>query len=123
MVVGLYSNYEKSLKRILIRSGLFTDNELKNAFTKKGLIRIFNKYSIIYEDENNPYFRIVDEIRILNNCIKHSGIVNQVLHDRNNKWIVGTEIGDLADEFFRLTFDRSSSNYLYQLAEKLSLNI
>lgn len=121
MIVGLYSNYEKTLKLMLRKSGLYTDGEINSIFRYQALIDLFSRHHINYEDISDPDFIKVDEIRLLNNSIKHSGKVDQNLANRNSIWVVNDEIGDLAEHFIRL-YD-SPSVYLLKLGNQLAPNV
>ena len=99
IIVGLYSSYERSLKSLLSKTGFCPNEEHKKFFKYKNLKKYFSKeLEIEYEDWQNPVFCLLEEIRCINNCIKHSGIVDEKLNQINNKWVVGEEIKEISKE-------------------------
>lgn len=101
MIVGTYSFFEKSLKSILKLTDDFSDNELRSMFRIAQVKTLINrKYSIDYETLDE--YSKIEELRCLNNCIKHNGIVSQELVDANNKWILESSIENTIEDFIRL---------------------
>lgn len=80
-IIALYKKTEINLKSIAVliwsadKEKLFLFNQLKSVYKKNGIdlesIRSFNK---------------LDELRLINNCIKHSGFIDEKLHQNNSKW-------------------------------------
>jgi hypothetical protein len=118
LFVALYSYYEQTLKQILLKSHLCSEREYKNMFRYKALKDFFIKeLNIVYENTEDEDFILLEELRCLNNCIKHSGFVNAELHKANNKWVINQEINDLYDEFQR--FIGVPGKYLKNIVEKI----
>lgn len=86
LAVFLYSFSEKALKKLLC---IDMDKNLNiNDIKKK--FNLTHNFPITTL-ENFEYF---DELRLINNCIKHSGIVNKQLakSNKNKKWKLGETI-------------------------------
>ena len=84
LAVIIYSFTEKSFREILLKDS-------NDKFQIKKLIKYFKEiYSLDIEALSN--YQKFDELRLINNCIKHCGIVNKDLSKCNNKWKQGKEI-------------------------------
>ena len=84
LAVIIYSFTEKSFRKILLKDS-------NDKFQIKKLIKYFKEiYSLDIEALSN--YQKFDELRLINNCIKHCGIVNKDLSNCNNKWKQGEEI-------------------------------
>lgn len=120
VVVALYSYYERGLKNLLSQTGLCTKEEAKS-FYKYGNFKQFfsKKFGMEYEDRTDENFLLLEEIRCINNCIKHSGIVSEDLHSINNKWVEGEEIEDIPDEYIS-KFVNAPYNYLNSMKDKIN---
>lgn len=95
LAVIIYSFTEKSFREILLKDS-------NDKFQIKKLIKYFKEiYSLDIEALSN--YQKFDELRLINNCIKHSGFVNNELSKCNNKWKQGEEIilteDDIKDYF------------------------
>lgn len=81
LAVIIYSFAEKSFKKILLKNNLSIEN-LKEYFEEK--------YSLDLTTLLN--YQKYNELRLLNNCVKHKGFVDNKLAKCNNKWKQGEEI-------------------------------
>ena len=81
LAVIIYSFSEKSFKKILLKNNLSIEN-LKEYFEEK--------YSLDLTTLLN--YQKYNELRLLNNCVKHKGFVDNKLAKCNNKWKQGEEI-------------------------------
>jgi hypothetical protein len=66
-----------------------------------------------------PHYRAADELRLLNNSIKHQGRVSRQLADRYTRWKEGAELTDLGAAYDRLR--PKVPVYILRLAERLKL--
>jgi len=113
MIIGLYSNYEKTLKKILKLSGKFSEIEIKTCSIKPKLIETFISKGLQYEKPEDSDYKNINELREINNCLKHSGEISRDLHQIKNDWVEGQILGDLSPHFIRLM--RSPSHYLTKI--------
>lgn len=116
MIVAAFSFYEKGLKKILSLTNKLTPAELNNCYKKKELEQLLiSKFSTTYSTLID--FGSIEELRCMNNAIKHDGTVGNELVLSNGKWILGQEIGNTYDDFLRLK--ESPLNLLRDLIEKI----
>lgn len=85
LLISLYSWSEKYLKKIL--SIVFKKNSKE--FYIKEIKDTYKQYEIDLESLSN--YEIFNELRLVNNCIKHNGVVNEDLSNVNSKWKEGSE--------------------------------
>ncbi len=120
MVVASYSAYEKGLKQILKLSGKLNDAELRSCFRIVNVIQLLSsKFGIAYSslaDHDK-----IEEIRCLNNDIKHNGIVGIELPSINNKWVQGGIITNTYVDFERLC--DGPYNLLNDLSNKIEASL
>ncbi len=69
--------------------------------------------------ESVPHYRAIDELRLLNNCIKHEGRVSKQLADRYSRWKQGAELSDLGAAYERLR--PKVPAYVFRLAQRVKL--
>jgi len=120
MVVATFSFYEKALKKVLQLTDKLTAQELKNCYKKDSLTKTLrDRFSISYSDL--PCSNGIEELRCLNNDIKHNGIVGSELAAANAKWILDAEIDNTYIDFTRLKED--PRNLLYALSAQLESHI
>jgi hypothetical protein len=120
MIVATFSFYEKGIKRMLQLSNKFTDPELRNCFKKNELVKLLNaKFGIDYNSLADS--NLIEELRCLNNDIKHNGQVGQELVDSNNKWVLNEEIGNTYPDFVRMM--AAPRNLLKDLSGKIKPHI
>lgn len=119
MMVALYSYYEITLKNILKLTKKLNSDEIRSLYLFRRVKEILrDKFSIIYDDRTNTNFLLIDELRLINNCIKHGGFVDDELHNLNPEWVVGEEFGDLCAHFIK--FEHIPSSYLKEIISKIS---
>jgi hypothetical protein len=115
-IVAVYSLYEKGLKRILKLAGFpneFIDqkavntDELSAKLVEQGITADFP-----------TDFHSINELRLLNNCIKHNGTVSKKLSENNNNWQEGQLLNNVYDDFIRLK--SVPINFLRNLISKIS---
>ena len=100
-IIGLYKTIEVAIKKCAKLSELFTQTEISNMFK-------FNELKLNFLDkhidiEKIEHFNSFDELRIINNCLKHSGKVNKELVKINaDKWILNSDIKNPRECFNRL---------------------
>ena len=88
IIIGLYKQCELYLKSAI---ELKFPNKSK---TKKGKLAELNSTL----DE----YHAINELRLINNCIKHQGKVSQSLSSEYSFWVLGDDLGDLAVVYNRL---------------------
>jgi hypothetical protein len=99
MIIALYKSIEIAIKRMAELSGLFTPNELKSfAYAKERAAHFLKKVCDLQTVRN---FAEYDELRCINNCVKHSGEVNDELA-RYPTFQKGQQLSDLRDHYHRL---------------------
>jgi len=102
IVVASYSYYEQGLKNIMRFSGLFNKSKIEDCYRNEVFLSIFNKEEYIKNIVDRSDYKKVNELRFLNNAIKHNGIVDKKLHSTNPKWITKESIKNTYDDFSRL---------------------
>ena len=96
--VALYSVVEIRTKAAL--GWKETPAELSQVFKIAKLKQLFQKYSHI-ELTEMAEFAAIDELRCINNCFKHSGIVSQELSAFPG-WILGQPLGNVRTAIARI---------------------
>ncbi len=102
IIVASYSYFEKALKDVMQSSGQFKESEIKNCGKKDGFLKVYKHEKYIKDIEERPDYIKINELRILNNEIKHNGIVGIELHNSNPKWILKEHINNTYEDFLRL---------------------
>lgn len=106
-IIGLYKTIE--IKRIAKLSNLFNESEIKDFYLYDNLRASFKDKGIDLDKLN--YSNEYNELRLICNCIKHSGIVDEKLSEFDpKKWIKNTEITDC-----KAIFESSLSPSLFSL--------
>jgi hypothetical protein len=121
MVVKLNIIVEITIKRILLwtlnnpseadRNNLFKEMSYHNKMRDK-----MNNMNIRLEDINE--FLTIDEIRCLNNAIKHGGLVDAEL-SRFNLWSNDKEKEIDANKIILETYYEAIPNYIYDFTDKV----
>ncbi len=112
MIVATWSIYEKAFKQLLKLSNKLTTNQIENCYKIKESIKLLkSKFNIDFNQLDN--YQEIEELRCLNNAIKHKGLVSKELNDANSKWIINSPLGDTYNDFLRL------KNAPYQLLTDL----
>lgn len=116
MIVASFSFYEKAFKKLLGLTGKLTDAELSSCYKKKEAKKLLkNKFNIDYELLTD-YVKI-EELRCLNNDIKHNGLACSELVAANSKWTLNQPITNTYNDFKRLM--EGPRNLLRDLAGKI----
>lgn len=66
-----------------------------------------------------PYYRAIDELRLLNNAIKHAGRVTKELADKYGRWREGEQLSGLDKAYDR--FRPKVPVYIFRLAQRMKL--
>jgi hypothetical protein len=66
-----------------------------------------------------PHFRAIDELRLLNNAIKHEGKVTKQLSQKYRRWCEGKKLEGLDQAYDRLR--PKVPVYIFRLAQRLKL--
>jgi hypothetical protein len=88
IIIGLYKQCELYLKSMV---------ELK--FPDESKIR---KRKLAELNASLDEYHAINELRLINNCIKHQGKVSQSLSSEYSFWVVGKDLGDLSVVYSRL---------------------
>jgi len=116
MLVASFSFYEKAFKKLLDLTGKLTSKQISNCYKKTKAKNILkNKFNIDYDLLND--YKKIEELRCLNNDIKHNGMVGNELVAANAKWILGQTITNTHNDFKRLM--DGPRNLLQDLACKI----
>jgi hypothetical protein len=116
MLVASFSFYEKAFKKLLDLTGNLTAAQLSNCYKKKEAKNLLkSKFNIDYELLTDD--KKIEELRCLNNDIKHNGLVGSELAAANTKWTLGQPIANTYDDFKRLM--DGPKNLLRDLASKI----
>ncbi|MCD9530071.1 hypothetical protein [Photobacterium carnosum] len=102
LIVAFYKTIEIEIKDMMKFSELFTVQELLSLYRIRELKR--HVASKITDIEQLDGFTQYDELRCINNCIKHSGKVNNELAAYPN-WTEGNKLESLEDSYWRLKDD------------------
>ena len=116
MLVASFSFYEKAFKKLLELTGRLTDTELSSCYQKKNAKKLLkSKFNIDYELLID-YLK-VEELRCLNNDVKHNGRAGDQLVLANSKWTLDQLIENTYQDFQRLK--EGPRNLLKDLATKI----
>lgn len=113
-IVALYRIVELRTKSILKRH-LKNSKSIKAVFRFDNLIKLLKKEFGIDLHKVNGFSKI-DELRCLNNSIKHQGIVSDEL-SKFQGWKLGEKIGETTESFISLS--KIVPSYLFSLSEKI----
>jgi hypothetical protein len=119
LVVALYKTVEISIKNMMKVSELFSEKELKNTFRFEQLTQaIKHKLGVDLKTLNN--FSEFNELRLINNCIKHSGFVSPDLANYPD-WNKGEKIQNTYVHFQRI--NQVIRNFVNDFKESILKNI
>jgi hypothetical protein len=100
-IIGLYKTIEIRATKAAKASKLFSNNKIKELYVLDKFIENFQSIGIDVTAAHN--FNEFKELKLLNNCLKHSGEVSLQLADLNpTHWIVGQKINNFSSHFYRL---------------------
>jgi hypothetical protein len=102
----LYRLTESYLKKYLT---ILYDGDLTNTISHNGqtltihyaimtgdinlIKRLYSNSTATIDISTLTSFQIIEELRLLNNCLKHNhDFVSKELHNKNNSWIIGDRI-------------------------------
>lgn len=113
MIIALYKTIEIAIKSMTRASELFTEAQLES-FYRVGELKKQLKTKVV-DVETLKHYKAYDELRCINNAIKHSGIVGTELasYPGFNK---GQKITDLHTHYYRLRDDVDRFLVLLQAA-------
>jgi hypothetical protein len=118
MIVALYKTIEIAIKEMARTSGLFTPPQLQVLFRVADLKKNFKKK--VCDLETLPNYDAFNELRCINNAIKHSGRVGVELA-RYSSFTQGQILSGLHEHYFRL---RDNVNiFVNSLATKIKAAI
>lgn len=115
-IVALYRIVEIRTKSILKRH-LNNSKNINSVFQYKNLIKLLKKEFGI-ELKNIKGFSTIDELRCLNNSIKHQGVVSVEL-SKFHGWKLNEKIGDTTDSYN--SFSKVVPSYLFCLCEQIEI--
>lgn len=119
-IIGLYKTIEITIKKCARLSTLFSEEEILKMYNFKLMKKSFKNQNIFFENIEN--FREFNELRLINNCLKHSGMVNHDLIKINPSFEkLNNEIQNSSEHFKRLI--NPSLNFLKNLGYEIILQI
>lgn len=119
-IIGLYKTIEISIKKSVKLSEKFSKKKLEELHKIENFIGHFRSVNI--EVESIEGFNSFNELRLINNCLKHSGFVSKALMDFNpSLWRKGEKINNSAETFSRLLYP--SVKFLKELGNKIILTL
>ncbi|MBF0135991.1 MAG: hypothetical protein HQL65_07105 [Magnetococcales bacterium] len=93
-VVALYKQIEIHCKKVVKHSGLYGDKQTLNMRELEKMLPF--KFNVL------PEFSAYEELRLLNNIIKHNGCVTAMLAKKLSSWKRDAELTDLDKSYDRL---------------------
>jgi hypothetical protein len=115
-IVALYRVVEISTGRML---GHAFGPQFARKASRLDTLSALLKDKLGIDIESVPHYRAVNELRLLNNSIKHAGHVTKSLADQFGRWKEGDELTALDDAYERLRGKVPA--YIFRLAERLKL--
>src|SRR5262249_39729683 len=115
-IVALYSVVEINTGQILAHR--FGPAARKNASNVKTLCKFLMQQQSI-DIKRIPHYRTVNELRLLNNAVKHAGRVTAELAKEYPRWKQGRKLTGVGAAYERLR--RPVPSYIFRLAERLKL--
>lgn len=133
LIILLYSSIEIKMKEILKLYSLINGIDMTITITNRRDSRSIDEfyYKDIRKkfDENLPgvfsekdiEFEMFEELRLLNNCLKHSEIVSEELNERNQgRWRKGSKIEITKEDLERL--ESSSKSFVSNIVKNIISN-
>lgn len=115
LILGLYRVVELTSKNIFKRyTSISNDRKLTNIGNQKRIFKKKTSKSL----KKIPTYEYIDELRQLNNCIKHSGKVDQNLSNNFPRWTEGDKIKNVQETYQRLK--PKVPEYLYNISKDLA---
>jgi hypothetical protein len=113
-ILALYKTVEISIKGMLKCSELFTENQILSCH-KIGMLKdVMSKK--VCDIETLAGYSAFDELRCINNCVKHSGKVNKQLA-KFSKWTAGELLKNLHHDYGRLRDD--VHEFIFEIRDKV----
>ena len=101
MIIALYKTIEIAILKMATASELFTPAQLKSFFRMSDLKKHLNNK--ICNIKTLQHYLAYDELRLINNAIKHSGVVKKELAAYAEfKFKKGQKLKDLHNHYYRL---------------------
>ncbi|EHE7894535.1 hypothetical protein J0V14_001267 [Vibrio parahaemolyticus] len=119
-IIGLYKTIELRINKAARASGLMSNNKIKELSAKGSLIKNFEAIGI--DLKAMDFFDEFCELKLINNALKHTGIVSSDLANLNPTiWTKDQPITDFAAHFRRLLMPNIAfiSNLGSELRSKL----
>lgn len=114
-IVGLYRVAEINTARMLGHG--FGKAAMKNASSLDNLTKFLKQNHVTLASV--PHFRAIDELRLLNNAVKHDGRVTGRLSQKYRSWKEGGKLEGLGKAYERLR--PKVPAYIFRLAQRLKL--
>ncbi|WP_273818154.1 hypothetical protein [Providencia rettgeri] len=119
-IIGLYKTLEIQIKTAASISKLFSKSQIEELSNHLSLIEIFNEKDI--NIKSIDFYHKFNELRLINNCIKHEGKVNTKLEAINpSKWIKGSQI--IIDKDYFISLVDNNLIFLKNLGSELQCKI
>lgn len=121
LIIGSFMLIEKAIKELIGGIKGIKQEKVRQLHRFDALKEILNeKFNIGLEEVED--FDSYNELRILNNCIKHSSVVDAELAGINNDiWRENDEIENVYDQFKRLK--EPALNFCRMLFEKITMEL
>lgn len=120
MIVATFSAYERGIKKVLALTGALNAQELRSCYKKENLVNLLTqKFGLQFSTLKDS--NLIEELRCLNNDVKHNAIVGNQLVSANAKWHAGEVIGNTHADFERLC--NAPYNLLTDLAKKIEATL
>jgi hypothetical protein len=113
IIVALYKKVEIDTKQAI--KVTFPLENTRNLYLFKNLKEFLNNHRI--DITTFPSYPKVNELRLINNCIKHDGTVSNELNEANPTWINGSKLSDLDKHFHE--FSLAAEFYMSSLTTEL----
>jgi hypothetical protein len=114
-IVGLYRIAEIDTARMLGHG--FGKAAMRNASSVDNLKKFLKQKNVALASV--PHFRAIDELRLLNNAVKHDGRVTKQLSQKYRGWREGEKLEGLDKAYDRLR--PKVPVYIFRLAQRLKL--
>lgn len=115
-IIGLFKTIEIKIKEISKISEFFTEEKIKNMNKIVCLKKYFKNIGINIEEIDN-YFEF-NELRELNNCVKHSGVVSPELKEINESYGAENQLIKDYDKHFEALLI-PNTKFVANLGEKI----
>lgn len=115
-IVALYRAVEVNAGRMLAHEfGRAAAREASNICRLKRFLRTRKGIELA----SLPHYRAIDELRLLNNAIKHVDLVTKELAENYHRWREGEELSELGTAYERLRGKVPS--FIFHLAQRMKL--